>query len=54
MVSMKKTNTRLQLTTSTVRVLRGAELEVVRGGAAALLLVPGNPSNSPTACVGIK
>ena len=46
---MKKIKSRLQLTTSTVRVLRDAELSAVQGGLAA----PGGPKSSldPTACV---
>jgi hypothetical protein len=46
---MKKTNTKLQLKSSTVRVLSEAELRNVRGGAVALLEVD-NPSKNPTAC----
>jgi hypothetical protein len=47
---MKKIKTRLQLTKTTVRVLQGADLAAVRGGAAALL--PGRTSSDdPNACV---
>lgn len=40
---MKRTNSRLQIKASTIRVLHGSELSVVNGGA---------PTNSPTNCSG--
>lgn len=45
---MKKIKSRLQLTTTTVRVLRDAELSAVQGGLAST----GGPKSSvdPTAC----
>ena len=46
---MKKITQRLQLTTTTVRVLRDAELSAVRGGNAPLV-AQGRSSNDPTAC----
>jgi hypothetical protein len=50
---MKKNRTRLQLTKTTVRVLRDADLTVVHGGggAAAARLGVGTSTNDPTACV---
>jgi len=47
---MKKIKTRLQLTKTTVRVLRAAELTGVQGGGAAGLLTERASSNNPTAC----
>jgi hypothetical protein len=43
---MKKIKTRLQLTKTTVRVLRTAELSSVQGG-----IGGGASTNNPTACV---
>lgn len=50
---MKKNKTRLQLTTTTVRVLRAADLAVVHGGGggAAARLGVGTSTTDPTACV---
>jgi hypothetical protein len=42
---MKKIKTRLQLTKTTVRVLRAAELSAVQGGVARI------SSNDPLACI---
>jgi hypothetical protein len=43
---MKKTKMRLELTKTTIRVLRDIELTVVQGGAGT-----GKPSNNPLACI---
>lgn len=42
---MKKTKTRLELTKTTIRVLRDSELAAVQGGAGTE-----KPSNNPWAC----
>ena len=47
---MKKIKTRLQLTTTTVRVLRAADLAAVQGGGGAGLVTERASSNNPTAC----
>lgn len=51
MKTMKKIKTRLQLTKSTVRVLRDAELSAVQGGNGVALLAGPKSTNDPTACV---
>jgi hypothetical protein len=43
---MKKNKTRLELTKTTIRVLRDIELTAVQGGAGT-----GKPSNNPLACI---
>ena len=51
LLHMKKTSTRLQLKTTTVRLLQNSELGKVRGGEGEVLLAfEGNPSNNPTHC----
>jgi hypothetical protein len=44
-LGMKKTNTKLQLKTNTIRVLQTDELTAVHGGAISVA-----PTNSPTNC----
>jgi hypothetical protein len=50
---MKKNRTRLQLTKTTVRVLRDADLTVVHGGGGVIAAVGGGRTSTidPTACV---
>jgi len=44
---MKKINTKLQFTTTTVRVLQSSALALVRGGGGT------KPSNDPVGCVKV-
>ncbi len=50
MMRMKKIKTRLQLTTTTVRVLQDADLSAVRGGGGAAFVRGRTSSDDPTAC----
>jgi uncharacterized protein with von Willebrand factor type A (vWA) domain len=47
---MKKMSTKLQLSTTTVRVLQDGALVAVRGGIGG----PGGSSDHPWACVGVN